>query len=157
VLLLQDGGKCLTREEQKLSVPLAFSHKYAWGNKALWGDIENDFSLLFLGQPDQTQILDAADCYHLPFMGQLFEKTAVGVTCCSKQLVQITASDNLRMSAFLPTKDGVQARFWESAGENASVTVKGIGQSMQYLDFLGNPIAKQEITPHKIITCGWNL
>lgn len=153
VLMLHDGGKCLTRECEKLSVPLAFSHKYAWGVKALWGSYENDFTLASLCGADENAMLNRAEEYHKPLMTYVFEQTAVGITCMKKQFVKVDTSENVQLSALAPSKNGVLLRFWETAGKDGSVSIEtALPHRMQNVDFLGNPIEQQALTPHKIVT-----
>lgn len=152
LLLLQDGGKCLTREEEKLSIPLAFAHKYAWGMKGLHGAVENAFALQ-LTDASIASMLDASDAYHLPFETLMFAQTPVGVTCTETQFVSVKASENLRLSAFAPSKNGVMLRFWETEGKDASLAIEGKQPlTLHPVDFLGNPTADHPITAHQIIT-----
>ncbi len=153
IVMTHDGGKCLTREDEKLSVPLAFSHKYAWGDKRLWGMLENGFSLHFIDTANEEAMLDCAEAAHLPFMVQPFGETETGMTGIEAHFVDIKMSINVRLSAFTPSKNGVLLRFWETAGENGEVKVDyKWPHIMQYVDFLGNVVEEQLMTPHHIVS-----
>ncbi len=153
LLFSHDGGKCLTREAQNLSVPLAFSHKYAWGVKALWGSYENEFVLLPMKGCDKAKMLAANEGYHLPLESYVFAKTEVGVTAVSAKPLTVTLSENAAVSALAPTENGVMLRIWETQGKEGEALVQtALPYRLRYTDLLGNEAKPQSLSAHKIVT-----
>ncbi len=158
LLLRHDGGKCLTREGENLSIPLAFSHRYAWGVKALWGRYENAFSLSLLCGCDKAGLLSENERYHLPFEASVFEKTPVGITATSARPLTVNLSENAAVSALYPTEKGVGIRLWETLGKEAEASVETeLPYLIKYTDLLGNAVPASGLTPHKIITMELSL
>ncbi len=153
LLFSHDGGKCLSKWHNYVIIPLAFSHEYAWGVKALQGRYENNFTLLPLTGCSKTKMLRENEGYHLPFETFVFDKTKVGVNAPHAVPIKLKMTENAAVSALYPTENGVALRLWETLGEQGDFQLEApLGKGMRYTDLLGNPTGETPLSAHKIVT-----
>ena len=153
------GSMCLTREEDALSIPLAYANKYVWGEKRLWGEYTHTFALLpCRGGLKPTRLHAQALDYTYPFVTCAVDAPQDGPYTDSAAPLRIGVTGDAALSSCHIEGGEVCLRVYEYGGKEAVIRLQGsaVGEPVS-VDLLGNRLSCENagaiaLKPRQILT-----
>lgn len=151
------GAMCSVREEDGFSIPLEYANEYVWGSRYLYGAYTHEFSIYpFHGDREKAGIHKKAIEYQFPFATYELKRASEGKFDGTVAFADISADENVIMSAFYPEDGSVIARFYEYEGKPGTLDLTSefaevreevdiLGRSMTNASGLGISFGKHEI------------
>lgn len=138
------GAMCSVKEENGFSIPLEYANEYVWGSRYLYGKYHHEFSIYpFEGDWKKADLHKKAIEYEYPFVTCKLEGPNDGGYNNSIRFVNISASENVILSALYPEDGSVIARFYEYQGNDGMVYIASdFAEIRDLVDIMGRPSAK---------------
>ncbi len=137
------GAMCSVREEDGFSIPLEYANEYVWGSRYLYGTYTHEFSIYpFCGDREKAGIHKKAIEYQFPFTTYEMKKAGEGKFDGTVAFADISATDNVVLSAIYPENGSVIARFYEYEGKPGMLDLtSGFAKVCEEVDILGRRTA----------------